>query len=142
MNYKELSNVFKKINKWYSKKTKVLSIKTRPFNTVEIFSNILNKVVCNDSNILYVFCSQKEKCAYEKQRELYGYISDTIETEKIENKIKCIFIDEINEIDSLYDLVVFDDISLFSKASNQYIREAIELYAIRRTYDRAEVNEY
>lgn len=126
MNYKELSNVFKKINKWYSKKTKVLSIKTRPFNTVEIFSNILNKVVCNDSNILYVFCSQKEKCAYEKQRELYGYISDTIETEKIENKIKCIFIDEINEIDSLYDLVVFDDISLFSKASNQYIREAIE----------------
>ena len=32
MNYKELSNTFKKINKWYGKKTKVLSIKTRPFN--------------------------------------------------------------------------------------------------------------
>ena len=31
MNYKELSNTFKKINKWYGKKTKVLSIKTRPF---------------------------------------------------------------------------------------------------------------
>ena len=45
MNYKELSNTFKKINKWYGKKTKVLSIKTRPFNTVEIFSNIINKVV-------------------------------------------------------------------------------------------------
>lgn len=126
MNYKELSNIFKKINKWHGKKTKVLSIKTRPFNTVEIFSNILNKVVCNDSNILYVFCSPKEKYAYEKKRELYGYISDTIGIEKIEDKIKCIFIDEINEIDGLYDLVIFDDISLFSKASNQYIKDAIE----------------
>ena len=51
MNYKELSNTFKKINKWYGKKTKVLSIKTRPFNTVEIFSNIINKVVGRESNI-------------------------------------------------------------------------------------------
>ena len=38
MNYKELSNVFKKISKWDSKKTKVLSIKTRPFNTIAVFS--------------------------------------------------------------------------------------------------------
>ena len=60
MNYKELSNTFKKINKWYGKKTKVLSIKTRPFNTVEIFSNIINKVVGRESNILYVFCSKKK----------------------------------------------------------------------------------
>ena len=40
MNYKELSNVFKKISKWDSKKTKVLSIKTRPFNKIAVFSNI------------------------------------------------------------------------------------------------------
>ena len=126
MNYKELSNTFKKINKWYGKKTKVLSIKTRPFNTVEIFSNIINKVVGRESNILYVFCSKKEKYAYEKQNELYEYINETIEKEKIESKIKFIFIDEINKIDNLYDLVIFDDISLFSKSSNKYIREAIE----------------
>ena len=43
MNYKELSNVFKKISKWDSKKTKVLSIKTRPFNTIAVFSNIIKK---------------------------------------------------------------------------------------------------
>lgn len=45
MNYKELSNAFKKINKWYSKRTKVLTLKTRPFNTIDIFSNIINKIV-------------------------------------------------------------------------------------------------
>ena len=33
MNYKELSNAFKKINKWYLKRTKVLTLKTIPFNT-------------------------------------------------------------------------------------------------------------
>ena len=42
MNYKELSNAFKKINKWYSKRTKVLTLKTRPFNAMEVFSNIIN----------------------------------------------------------------------------------------------------
>ena len=37
MNYKELSNAFKKINNWYQKKTKVLTIKTRPFNAMDSF---------------------------------------------------------------------------------------------------------
>ena len=54
MNYKELSNIFKKINKWYGKKTKVLSVKTRPFNTIEVFSNIINKTLYENKNILYV----------------------------------------------------------------------------------------
>ena len=52
MNYKELSNVFKKISKWDSKKTKVLSIKTRPFNTIAVFSNIINKTICKKKNML------------------------------------------------------------------------------------------
>ena len=45
MNYKELRNAFKRINKWYAKRTKVLTLKTRPFNTMEIFSNIINKAL-------------------------------------------------------------------------------------------------
>ena len=36
MNYKELSNAFKKINKWYGKRTKVLNIKTRLFRYVNL----------------------------------------------------------------------------------------------------------
>ena len=57
MNYKELSNVFKKISKWDSKKTKVLSIKTRPFNTIAVFSNIINQTIFKNKNILYIFCN-------------------------------------------------------------------------------------
>ena len=70
MNYKELSNVFKKISKWDSKKTKVLSIKTRPFNTIAVFSNIINKTICKNKNILYIFCNREKKYASEKIKEL------------------------------------------------------------------------
>ena len=31
MNYKELNNTFKKLNKWYGKKIKVLNLKDKTF---------------------------------------------------------------------------------------------------------------
>lgn len=126
MNYKELSNAFKKINKWYSKKTKVLSIKTRPFNTTEIFSNIINKVLSEYGTILYVFCSEEEKYIREKRNELYEFLEDYINHNDIEKRLKCILINEVMKINDSYDLVIFDDISLFSKVSSEYIREAVE----------------
>lgn len=126
MNYKELSNVFKKINKWYSKKTKVLSIKTRPFNNIDIFSNIINKVLCEHRTVLYVFCSKEEKYVNEKKQELYEFISSEVCINNLERRFLCTFIDDINSIDNSYDLVIFDDISLFSKVSNDYIRDSIE----------------
>ena len=70
MNYKELRNAFKRINKWYAKRTKVLTLKTRPFNTMEIFSNIINKALYENSNILYVFCSEENECIEEKVNSL------------------------------------------------------------------------
>ena len=75
MNYKELSNVFKKINKWYEKRIKVLSIKTRPFNTIEILSNIVKKNILDNKNIVYIFCSDENQYIKEKQNELYRFIN-------------------------------------------------------------------
>lgn len=126
MNYKELSNVFKKISKWDSKKTKVLSIKTRPFNTIAVFSNIINKTICKNKNILYIFCNREKKYASEKIKELNNFVDGIIESEKLKDNFKYIFIEEISEVTEFYDLVIFDDISLFSKVSNEYIREAVE----------------
>ena len=126
MNYKELSNIFKKINKWYGKKTKVLSVKTRPFNTIEVFSNIINKTLYENKNILYVFCSEERDYVNEKKSSLRELIDEAISDKQIENNLQCIVISEINNIDMLYDLVIFDDITLFSKLSNEYVREAVE----------------
>ena len=68
MNYKELSNTSKKINKWYGKKTKVLSVKTRPFNTTEVFSNIINKVLYENKNVLYILCSEERNYLTDKKK--------------------------------------------------------------------------
>ena len=57
MNYNELNKILNEINKWYSRRTKVLSIKTRPFNTFEVFTNIINKILNNNGKVLYILCS-------------------------------------------------------------------------------------
>ena len=126
MNYKELSNVFKKINKWYSKTTKVLTVKTRPFNTMEVFSNIINKALYENSNILYAFCSEEKEFIKEKINYIYELVDESISSKQLESKLHCITIDEMGSISETYDLVIVDDITLFSKISNEYIRESIE----------------
>ena len=126
MNYKELSNAFKKINKWYSKRTKVLTLKTRPFNAMEVFSNIINKVLQENSKILYVFCSREKECIKEKVNYIYEFVDEAISSKQLEYNLHCIAISEMESISENYDLVIVDDITLFSKISNEYIREFIE----------------
>ena len=126
MNYKELSNAFKKINKWYGKKTKVLNLKTRPFNVIEIFSDIINKVLHENKKILYVFCSEEKDYIKVKINEIYEFLDETISSKQLEVNIHYEIIGNIENTDEAYDLVIVDDISLFSKISNEYIRESIE----------------
>lgn len=126
MNYKELNNTFKKLSKWYGKKIKVLNLKTRPFNSIEIFSNIINKVLNENKNILYVFCSEEKEHIKVRINEIYDFLDNTISKKQLENNIHFANIGDIEDIDESYDLVIVDDISLFSKISNEYIRESIE----------------
>lgn len=126
MNYKELSNAFKKINKWYGKRTKVLNIKTRPFNSMEIFSNIINKVLYENKKILYIFCSEEKDYIKVRINDIYKFLDNTIISKQLESNIHFINIGDIEGVDKFYDLVIVDDISLFSKISNEYIRESIE----------------
>lgn len=125
MNYKELSNAFKKISKWYSKRTKVLTLKTRPFNTIDIFSNIINKVLQENGKVLYVFCSEEKEFI----KDRINYISEFIDNDlikKIKNNLNFITISNVKNVSENYDLAIVDDITLFSKISNEYIRESIE----------------
>lgn len=126
MNYKELSNAFKKINKWYGKRTKVLNIKTRPFNSIEIFSNIINKVLYENKKILYIFCSEEKDYIKVRINDIYKFLDNTIISKQLESNIHFVNIGDIEGVDKFYDLVIVDDISLFSKISNEYIRESIE----------------
>ena len=55
MNYKELSYAFKKIMSWYKKKTKVLNIKSRPYNTGFVFFDLISRLINDNKKVLYVF---------------------------------------------------------------------------------------
>ena len=114
MNYKELNSAFKKINNWYDKKTKVLTVKTRPFNTSIVFSNLINRVLYNNGKILYVWgCTDKEQIK-KRKREYYNILIDEQKKNHIGDDIKFITIDLLEEVYDDFDLVIFDDISIFS----------------------------
>ena len=55
MNYKELSYAFKKIMSWYKKKTKVLNIKSRPYNTGFVFFDLISRLINDNKKVVYVF---------------------------------------------------------------------------------------
>lgn len=126
MNYKELSYGFKKIMAWYKKKTKVLNIKSRPCNTGFIFFDIISRIINDNKKVLYIFCTGKRELAGKTHRDLYDKTIQKIMPGDIENNIKFISIDEINDVEDGYELVIFDDITVFSSVSMENLRDSIE----------------
>lgn len=126
MNNKELSNTIKRVNNWYSKKSKVLSIKTRPYNTFKIFIGVISKVLNNNGKILYVWCCKNREHIKRKQYQFNKSVLEPLEKDNIINNIKFISISDIYRENEEYDLVIFDDISIFSKESIENIRDSIE----------------
>lgn len=126
MNYKELNGAFKKINDWYDKKTKLLTIKTRPFNTSIVFSNLINRVLYDNGKILYIWgCNDKEQIK-KRKREYYNILIGEQKKKHIGDNIKFITIDLLEEIYDDFDLVIFDDITVFSSISRERLRESVE----------------
>ncbi len=126
MNYKELNSAFKKINNWYDKKTKVLTVKTRPFNTSIVFSDLINRVLYDAGKILYVWGFTDKEQVKKKKREYYNILIGEKKKKHVGDNIKFITIDSLEEIYDNFDLVIFDDITIFSSVSNDKLREAVE----------------
>ena len=87
MNYKELNSAFKKINNWYEKKSKVLTVKTRPFNTSIVFSNLINKVLYDNCKRLYVCCCNDKEQGKKRKREYYNILIGEQEKNHIGDKM-------------------------------------------------------
>lgn len=126
MNYKELNSAFKKINNWYEKKTKVLTVKTRPFNTPIVFSSLINKVLYNSGRVLYVWCCHDKDQLIKMKRDYYNILIGEQEKSFIMENIEFITIDLLADIYHEFDLVIFDDITVFSDVSIDKLREAVE----------------
>lgn len=126
MNYKELSYAFKKIMSWYKKKTKVLNIKSRPYNTGFVFFDLISRLINDNKKVLYVFSVDSDEIKGKSHNELYMKSIQKIMPGDIENGITFISIDEIENIGEEYSLIVFDDITMFSKSTIKDMRDAVE----------------
>lgn len=119
-----------KIDYWYKKHIKFLTIITVPFNTSCIFSNIIHKLSENGERILYVWGKDMEnRELINSIREInsnitYSYARDS------ENDTDLTFIHYKNlmKVKKQYDLVIFDDITYFSNMRNQKLFEYVRLH--------------
>ena len=98
MNYKELSYAFKKIMSWYKKKTKVLNIKSRPYNTGFVFFDLISRLINDNKKVLYVFSVDSNEINGKNHSQLYMKSIQKIMPGNIEEGITFISIDEIEDI--------------------------------------------
>ena len=126
MNNKELSSIIKNVNSWYSKRIKVLSIKSRPYNSIEILFSTIYRVLNEGDKVLYVWCSRDKSIIRNKENKLINGVLEYAQKDRILDNIKFVTIDEVKFESEEYDLVIFDDISFFSKESIESVRSSVE----------------
>ena len=125
----DLKYAAQKIEYWYKKHIKFLTIVTVPFNTSCIFADIIDKLSKEGKIILYVWGKEIEN------RELINSIREFnskitysyAKKSDIESNLTFINYKNLKNIKKAYDLVIFDDITYFSRFTNDrlfdYIRE-------------------
>lgn len=128
VNYDEFKECITKIDKWYSKSSKLLTIKTTPYNSTLIFSKIISELIGNKKRILYVWGKKGSnfelindvKCKYKGIS--YAYLEEG----KKDVDITFTHFNSIDNIKGYYELCIIDDISCFSIVDKRMIIELIE----------------
>lgn len=120
-----------KIDYWYKKNIKFLTIITVPFNTSCVFSNIISKITQSNGKVLYVWGKSAEnRELVNKIREVNSKINHSyIEKGTSITNLTFVHHNNLVEIDEQYDLVIFDDITYFSNLNSANIRDMLEICA-------------
>lgn len=126
---KALQYAVKKIDYWYKRNIKNLTVITVPFNTSCIFSSIIDDLAKNNCRILYVWGKNSENRELVTSiRELNSNITHSY-VEKDTIKYQLIFINykKLNHIKEKYNLVIFDDITYFSHLNTSQLRQYMDM---------------
>lgn len=120
-----------KIDYWYKKNIKFLTIITVPFNTSCVFSNIISKIAQSNGKVLYVWGKSGEnRELVNKIREVNSKINHSyIEKGTSITNLTFVHHNNLVKIDEQYDLVIFDDITYFSNLNSANIRDMLEICA-------------
>ncbi|MGL5086077.1 MAG: hypothetical protein ACRC68_10260 [Clostridium sp.] len=128
INFKEFNNCITKINQWYKKKSKMLTVTTSPYNTTLIFSSIISEIIRNEGKILYIWGNEFENkeltdnIKLKRENLTYGFLKSG------KDNLDITFTSFINVVNirGNYELCIIDDISAFSLMSNENIVELFE----------------
>lgn len=121
----ELQNAISNIHNWYKTDIKTLTIVSPPYNSTFIFGEVILSYVKQNKKVLYIWGKYKEdKELITKLRGVnkyftYSYISGGLG----QTNIAFVNIENLYKIEGEYDLVIFDDISAYSKQTKMNIRE-------------------
>lgn len=124
----ELNYAVKKIDEWYRRNVKTISIFTAPFNTNLIFIDLIINVLREKNNVLYI---SEKNCEddhlVEKLREKNKYFTYSHISEG-EGKTGVTFVNykDLDKIRGIYKLVIFDDINSFSSLNQDSLRRGYE----------------
>ena len=124
----EFNNYKKVINKWYKGKRKILNINTSPYNSLNIFIELIGNLIKENKKVLYL--SQDKDINRYLLNNIKNNINQDIKysfnKEDINNDITLFSYGNILEIKDHYDLCIIDDISNFSLVGKSTLREYIE----------------
>lgn len=124
----DLKYAVEKIDYWYKKNIKNLTIITVPFNTSCIFANIINSLSKSNLRILYVWGKSNENRELVTAiRELNSEITHSyIEKDSLKYQLAFIHYEKLKNIKEKYNLIIFDDITYFSHLNTLQLREYFE----------------
>lgn len=124
----ELSYAVENLEQWfYKQEEKIINIVTIPYNTNKIFRKLIRELVVSEKKVLYV----TEEI--NKNLNMIKFLKSSINSstyrkkgENLLNYFQQISIDRIYNIDEEYELIIYDDISTFSKRSKLEILDYID----------------
>ncbi|MGL5354844.1 MAG: hypothetical protein ACRDA5_16250 [Clostridium sp.] len=128
INFKEFNNCITKINQWYKKKSKILTITTSPYNSTLIFTSIISEIIRNDGKILYIWGNEFENkdlvnnIKLKRENLTYGFLKSG----KDNLDITFTSFTNVINIKGNYELCIIDDISTFSLMSKENVVELVE----------------
>ncbi len=125
----DLKYAVNKIDYWYKKHMKFLTIITVPFNTACIFSDIINKLAQKNEKILYVWGKEREnRELINSIREFNSNITYSYSKYDSDSDLTFIYYKNLENIEKQYDLVIVDDITSFSEIENESLFRLIKKY--------------
>lgn len=142
-----------KIMQWYDKKIKTLSIISPPYNEGNIFIDIINKVINTNGRVLYVWNGMKvhKDILFDIKQKNKNITSSFISSGDSSSNLVFTNTNLIENVTGEFDLVIFDDVSAYSKISRQeiaikhmwltHITKKIILYTIEKTINIGEFME-